>query len=253
MTPQRREKILAILREKGEVTLHELEESFPDLSSMTLRRDLEFFENIGEAVRIRGGARYVKSASDNLEDIYALREIKNRQAKEHIAAIASRFAEPGRSIFIDSGTTAMCLAKSLPDTNLSILTGGPNVAVEVSQKFKPSVTLLGGLVNRATLSVSGAQSNEFIGSVNIDIAFLVASAFSCEGGFTCGNLSECELKHNIVCKAHRKIVLADSDKIGKSMPFTFARMEDIDILITECAPPDEILEAAKKKGVEILW
>ena len=219
---------------------------------MTLRRDLEFFENVGEAVRVRGGARYIKEQGAAQEDIYELREIKNRCAKEHIAEKAVGFAEQGRSIFIDSGTTAMCLARLLPDAPLAILTSGPNVAVEVSAKFKPSVTLIGGLINRASLSVSGMQAMEFIKDFNIDIAFMVASAFSAEDGFTCGNIAECELKRAVAAKAKKTIMLADCAKAGKSMPFTFARMEDIDVLITECEPPAEIVAAAQNK-TEILW
>ncbi len=251
MSPQRREKILALLRENGSVTLKELEAVFPGLSTMTLRRDLEFFENIGEALRVRGGARYIKEHSETSEDIYELRKIKNHAAKEHIAAKAVPFAEQGRSIYIDSGTTAMCLARLLPDAPLSILTSGPNVAVEVSEKFKPTVTLIGGLINRATLSVSGLQAIDFIKDVNIDVAFMVASAFSAEDGFTCGNMSECELKRKIAAKAKKTIVLADCSKAGKSMPFTFARMGEADILITECKPPADIVAAAKGKTLII--
>ena len=249
---QRRERILELLRENSSVTLKELVQIFPEYSSMTLRRDLEFFEKIGEAQRVRGGAKYI--GNDNAaEDIYELREIKNRQAKEHIAALAAEFAETGRSIFIDSGTTGMCLARCLPDVPLSILTSGPNVAVEVSKKFKPTVTLVGGLVNRQTLSVSGMQSIEFIKNFNIDIAFIVASAFSPESGFTGGNANECELKRSIIAKAKKTIVLVDSAKFSKSMPFTFARLEDVNVLITEEKPDEQILEAAKSGNTQILW
>lgn len=252
MSLQRREKILELLRENGSVKLHELETIFPEYSAMTLRRDLEFFENIGEAVRIRGGAKYIRQPNGS-EDVYEIREIKNQDAKEHIASLAVNFAETGRSVFIDSGTTGMYLARLLPDAGFSILTSGPNVAVEVSKKFKPSVTLIGGLINRSTLSVSGVQSLEFLRNFNIDLAFIVASAFSCEDGFTCGNSNECELKRSIVAKAKKTIVLVDSAKFSKSMPFTFARLEDISILITEKKPDSSVLEAAAQSGVKVLW
>lgn len=249
---QRREKILEVLREQGTVTLRQLQEMFPDYSSMTLRRDLEFFENMGEAERIRGGAKLVVKPNPS-EDIYEIREIKNKTAKEYMASLAVPYVETGRSVFLDSGTTCMCLAGMLPDTELYILTSGPNIAVEVSTKFKPTVTLIGGQINRQTLSVSGEQSAAFIKNFNIDVAFIVASAFSVEDGFTSGNAAECELKKAIIAKAKRTIVLADSTKIGKSMPYTFAGLEDISLLITEKEPSPEVLAAAKEKGAEIIW
>ncbi len=252
MSFNRREKILELLREQDTILLKDLEKQFPDVSSMTLRRDLEFFEKIGEAVRIRGGARHIKSLGVQ-EDLYALRAVKNPAAKEHIAQIAVGYVETGRSIYMDSGSTGMSFARALPDLNLSIVTGAPNVAMEVSKRYKPSVTMIGGVINRNTLSVSGTQSLQFIGNLNFDIAFLVASAFSPDSGFTCGNWDECELKRAIAAKARRTIVMVDSSKFGKSMPYTFATLEDVDILITDVLPEKAIVELAGKHDTAIVF
>ena len=253
MSYQRREKILEILKRNGTVMLHDLEKIFPDISSMTLRRDLDFFEKLGEIVRIRGGAKYIKSLTPSQEDVYELREIKNQAAKEHIAALAAAYAEDGRSIYIDSGTTGMYLARALPDAPFSIVTSGPNIAVELSKKFKPAIALVGGFINRTTLSVSGLQSTEFLKDFNIDIAFIAASAFSASDGFTCGNKSECELKKKVIAKAKKTIILADSTKFDKTMPFTFAHPEKVSVLITEKQVSDEIAAVAKKSGMKVEW
>ncbi len=252
MSFNRREKILELLREQDTIMLKDLEKRFPDVSSMTLRRDLEFFEKIGEAIRIRGGARHIKSLGVQ-EDLYALRAVKNPAAKERIARLAVEYVETGRSIFMDSGSTGMSFARALPDLNLSILTGAPNVAMEVSKRYKPSVTLIGGLINRNTLSASGTQSIQFIQNLNFDMAFLVASAFSPDTGFTCGNSDECELKRAIAAKARRTILLVDSSKFGKSMPHTFATLDDIDVLITETRPDDAIMKLAKQSNTTVIF
>ena len=249
----RREKILTILREKGVVKLKELQIQFPQVSSMTLRRDLEYFEKLGEAVRIRGGARYIRNLDAGQEDVYALRAVKNPEGKSKIGKLAAKYVETGRSIFMDSGTTGMMFARQIPDLDLSILTSAPNVALEVSKRYKPNVTLIGGLINRSTLSVSGPQSQDFISQLNFDYAFLVASAFSPENGCTCGNYSECELKRSIIDKAKKTIMLVDSSKFGKSMPFTFATLDQIDLLITDQRPSDEILALAEQNQVTVLW
>lgn len=252
MSFNRREKILELLREQDTILLKDLEKRFPDVSSMTLRRDLEFFEKIGEAVRIRGGARHIKSLGVQ-EDLYALRAVKNPAAKEHIARIATEYVETGRSIYMDSGSTGMSFARALPDLNLSIVTGAPNVAMEVSKRYKPNVTMIGGVINRNTLSVSGTQSLQFIRNLNFDIAFLVASAFSLDSGFTCGNSDECELKRAIAAKARRTIVMVDSSKFGKTMPYTFADLGDVDVLITDTLPSDEVVSAAGEQGTAIVF
>lgn len=45
-------KIRDMLRNKPFVSLHELEEMFPDVSSMTLRRDIDYFEKQSEAIKV---------------------------------------------------------------------------------------------------------------------------------------------------------------------------------------------------------
>ena len=45
MSSNRREQIVALLRKSGTVSLKELEGLFPEVSSMTLRRDLEYLED----------------------------------------------------------------------------------------------------------------------------------------------------------------------------------------------------------------
>lgn len=252
MSFNRREKILELLREQDTIMLKELEQLFPEVSSMTLRRDLDFFEKIGEAIRIRGGARHIKSLGTQ-EDLYALRAVKNPAAKERIARMAVGYVETGRSIFMDSGSTGMSFARALPDLNLSILTGAPNVAMEVSKRYKPSVTLIGGPINRNTLSASGSQSLAFISNLNFDMAFLVASAFSADHGFTCGNSDECELKKAIAAKANRTIMMVDSSKFGKSMPYTFATLADIDVLITDAEPDEQVKALAEQSGTTVIY
>ena len=238
MSIARREKVLTLLRENGTVMLKELEKLFPEVSSMTLRRDLEYFENLGEAVRIRGGARYIRTMGEQ-EDVYALRAAKNQDAKNKIARLALKFIEPRRSVYIDAGSTGMFLARSLPDLNFSVVTSGINVAMEISKRYKPSVTMLGGLINRNNLAASGNQSGQIISQLNIDTALIVGSAFSLKNGF--------------ISKAEKVIMLIDSSKFGKTMPFTFAHMEDIDILITDKRPSEEVMELAQKSQIKVIY
>ena len=252
MSIARREKVLTLLRENGTVMLKELEKLFPEVSSMTLRRALEYFENLGEAVRIRGGARYIRTMGEQ-EDVYALRAAKNQDAKNKIARLALKFIEPRRSVYIDAGSTGMFLARSLPDLNFSVVTSGINVAMEISKRYKPSVTMLGGLINRNNLAASGNQSGQIISQLNIDTALIVGSAFSLKNGFTVGNYEEGVLKKSIISKAEKVIMLIDSSKFVKTMPFTFAHMEDIDILITDKRPSEEVMELAQKSQIKVIY
>ena len=216
----------------------ELEKFFPDISSMTLRRDLKRLEELGDVVLTKGGAKSISHLSRIKEERYSKRSLENTAEKNTIAEKAVGFAEEGRSIFLDSGTTVMCLARLLESQKLFITTGAPNISLECVKNPNAVINLIGGNLNRDNLSLSGISALDFLGNINIDTAFIATSGFSAKNGFTCGNYDEAQIKKKVISNANRVIVMMDSSKIGKSMPFTFARLDEIDVLITDNAPED---------------
>ncbi len=251
MYKKRRELVREILNSKPFTSLGELEAAFPDVSSMTLRRDIEYFEKKGEVIKVRGGARSMKHITLTMDDSFGRRLNENTSVKQKIARRAANLIETGRSIFLDSGTTLLELASYIPDERLTITTTGPNIAIELLKYQSIIVNLVGGMVNRHNVSVSGALSNEYIENVNIDIAFISPSGFSLKNGFTSGNWNECELKKLVVKKATKTVVLLDTNKIDKTMPYTFCGLDGVHEIITNERLPRDIEEEAKKCGVKI--
>lgn len=245
------EKLNNYVQLNGEVKLKELEKIFPDVSSMTLRRDLAQLEKQGLVLRVRSGAVSVDSIKGSKEVRYNLRAEENIEAKEIVAKKAVELIEQGRSLYLDSGSTIMCLAEILPNEHLSILTSGPNIGIEVAKKTNPSIMLIGGQLNRNNISVSGMGAIEFVKLVNIDVAFMATSGFSLEAGLTSGDYNECELKKYVIQKAKKVVVLMDSSKINKNMPYTFAGLKEIDVLVTDKKLPDEIIAAAIANNVVV--
>lgn len=255
MANDRQHQILQLIEQKGEIQLQQLKDIFPEVSMMTLRRDLISLENEGHVVRTYGGAVSVKKLShvSGEEDAYSRRAAENVEAKLKIAKKAVTLVEKGRSIYFDAGSTIMCLAKALPDDSFSIVTSGANIALELVKKLRTSVVTLGGLMNRNTLSMSGPNAISLLETINIDLAFMSASGFSIDSGFTVSNMYECELKRTVVSRAKKVIMLVDTSKINKNLPFTYAKIEDVDIWVCEKELPPEVNEEAKKCNVEVLY
>ena len=252
MNSERREIIRELLQSKPFISLHELEIRFPNISSMTLRRDIEYFESLGEAIKVRGGARSMKFITTSMEDTFTLRMTENIAAKERVAYKAVGMIETGRSLFLDSGTTMLKLASLLPDERLTITTTGPNIAMELIKKNLPIVNIVGGMLNRDNISVSGNQAIRFLNDINIDIAFIVPSGISSHDGLTCGNYIECELKKLVVEKARRSVVLMDASKLDRTLPYTFCGIGDIDTIIAERTLPQDITAVANEHNVEVI-
>lgn len=256
MPENRRNLIYELIEKKGEVTIAELTDMFPDVSSMTIRRDLDALEHENKIVKIKGGAKSISHLSrsmikGNVEDDYVRREMLYPGLKAEIATKAAPLAEEGRSIFIDAGSTMMSLASHLLEGRYYVITSGVNVALEMALNKHAKVHLLGGQLNRSNFCVSGAGALEQIKEMNIDIAFMGASAFSAEGGFTNGDFNECELKKAVIKKAKKTIILMDSTKLGKSMPYTFCQLSDIDALVTD-KPSEKLISLAKEAGIKLV-
>ncbi len=240
-----------MLWQKPFVSLDELTEAFPDVSSMTLRRDIEYFEKHGEAIKVRGGARSMKFITTSMEAAFSKRLMENTVEKERVARRASSMIETGRSVFLDSGTTMLALAKILPDERVTVVTTGPNVALELIKKSRPMVYVIGGMLNRDNISVVGGAAMEYVDSVNVDIAFIVPSGLSA-GGVSSGNYTECELKKKIIEKARQIVLVVTNAKVDKMLPYNVCGFGDVDVLITDSPLPGDIAAECEKSGVKII-
>lgn len=252
MKAARRQIIAELIQSQPFISLKELEEKFPDVTSMTLRRDIEYFEKQGELIKVRGGARSMKFITSTSDDGYAEREKENYNSKLAIANKALMFIEKGRSYFLDSGTTVMRLAEIIPDEHMTVTTPGPNIALELAKKKLPIINLVGGIVNRESISVTGNMAIDFLSDINIDVAFMTPSGYSQNNGFSCGNYAESELKSYVVKKARTVIMMMDTSKLDKNLPYTFCRLSDIDILITDKPIPASFLDTSAYPDLKIV-
>ena len=225
---------------------------FPDVSGMTLRRDIEYFEKEHEAIKVRGGARSMKYITSQTDGSISARMQENVHSKNSIAQRAADFLETGRSIFIDSGSTLQHIVQYVPNERFTFTTTDPVSALELCKIGLPIVNIVGGRLDRDNQTITGLQATRFLADMNIDIAFLSPSGLSARSGFTVGNYSECELKRIVVEKARLVVILMDASKVDKSLPYTFATFDNADVLITSNPLSDELSDLAAAKNVKVI-
>jgi len=245
--------IKKFINENGEAKLSELESMFPDFSSMTIRRDLEKLEALGEVIRTRSGAKSIAHLSRLNEALYTERINENITEKINIATKTHELIIQGSSIFLDTGTTVTAFAKLLKSDKLFVVTAAPNIALECVKNLDISVFMVGGQLSSRNLSVSGINALSFLDQINIDTAVMATSGFTKINGFTCGNYDESQIKRRVIEKATKVIMLMDNSKYGKGLPFTFAKLPDIDIIVTDDKINKEFLKEIKKyKEIEVI-
>lgn len=245
----RQEQMREYIEKKNVATIKELRGMFPDVSLMTIHRDLDALQDSGYVVKFRGGVKSVRLEGD---PEFNVRMRENNVGKSLIAQKALELIQPHASIFLDASTTNLALAKALPDINLHIFTTGPSIALELCRLHNPVVTLCCGTINRKNLALSGQNTLQMLQGINIDMAFIGVSGCSVDVGFTCGTEGDMLVKRLVIQKARTSVVMCDQEKFNCLMPYTFAKLSDVDYLVCDAAVPETFARAAKTEGLNIL-
>lgn len=246
------DEIATLIEKNGKMSLEELSEQFPDVSDMTIRRDLLQLEKENKVIRVRGGAMSVLEVQKRSGEAYAQKSTINTDAKKTIAKKCAALIDEGVSLFLDGGTTALYLAKELADRPCHIFTNGIAVAEELAHKKQPNVVLVGGTLIKENLSTASAYSRIFLENTNFELAIISTSAFSLEHGFSCRGQVEADLLKFVLQKAKMAYMMLDTSKIDKIMPYTFAMPEDIDVLITDDNLPSSVKEVFENKNIVVV-
>lgn len=249
MNSIRQEQIKAYIERKSVVTIKELQVLFPHVSLMTIHRDLDALEAEGVLVKFRGGAKSVRHAGD---PEFNVRMQQDNAGKVAIARKAMNLIQPHTSVFLDASTTNLALAANLPDINLNVFTTGPSIALELCKLHNPVVSLCCGTMNRKNLALSGQNTLQMLEKINIDLAFIGVSGCSVEAGFTCGTEGDMLVKELVIRKARTSVIMCGRQKLNCLMPYTFAKLSDVDYLISDGPLPESFSEAARRSGVKVL-
>ena len=235
-TNQRREKILALLQERGSVSVNDLTELL-SVSKATIRSDLNYLNDNNMLIRTHGGAtRSKEDETLKIDKNYDIRKQKNIEKKAEIAKKAFPLIENGECIVLDASSTCYELAKliSQSDLRITVLTNGLRTASLLKENLNLTVVLIGGVVKGSSNAVEGVLGIEILKKVNIDI--------SATEGLSDFNLYEVELKRRMVELASQTIALIDSTKFEKKSIATFANLPQLTALITD----DGILSEVKE-------
>jgi DeoR family fructose operon transcriptional repressor len=242
----RQSQIIELLKTNGEAKIPELKSMF-DVTEMTVRRDLEKLERHGILKRTFGGAIL---ASQDL----TLRERTVSQAEEkmRIGRCAAALVQPGDSIFIDGGSTTLQVARHLPEQSaITVVTNAINVAAQLAER-SISTIVIGGVLVEATNSMIGSIAVESISRMAFDKVFIGATGINARHGFSNSNMHEAEIKRIAIQQAKEAYIVSDHSKFGEQVLVSFATLSDINKIVTDTMPDQELLSACQTAGVEVL-
>ena len=252
---ERQELIERLLVDDGRVSVVELARRF-DVTTETVRRDLDQLESTGALRRVHGGAvprdRASTTESSLSERLQRQGSAKTAIGRRALDALGDDFRG---SIFLDAGTTtaalAALLAPRLASGSIDVVTHALSLAHALSAVPNSSLTVIGGRVRGLTAAAVGADTVRAIESLRPDVAFIGTNGVSAGFGLSTPDPDEAAVKRAIVRSARRIVVVADAEKLGRDLLVGFAPLADVDVLVTDAAPDPELTAALEEAGVEV--
>lgn len=247
-TFERRQRILALLREQSGIKVTELAKLL-EVSEGTIRNDLTALAEAEQLVRVRGGA-IPKDNQVGFTPLLPDRARLNAPAKQRIARWAADMVEDGDSILLDASTTVFHMVPFLQERrNLTIFTNGLETARALAQNPANTTILLGGVVRRDGTSVTGHLGERILKDLHIKTAFVSCTGFSIEAGLTQFDMPEAQLKSHMIECAQRLVALVDSSKFGQTSLTPFARVDQISHLVTDSNLSQDCLDQLRHSEV----
>ncbi|MGP4038556.1 DeoR/GlpR family DNA-binding transcription regulator [Gracilibacillus sp. D59] len=244
---QRQHKIYNLLKIEEAVKVNDLSKQF-NVAEMTIRRDLEKLEEHGLAKRTFGGA----ILSANTDITFNSRNALHVKEKKMIGYLAAQYVQNGDSIFIDAGTTTSHFSRYLSSSlAISLVTNGVNIVSQNQDSNKEKI-LLGGIYRESTKSLVGPITQSHLGNLYFDKAFLSASGFSVEKGFTNSNSLEVQIKQKVIKQSNEVNLLIDSFKFEKNYLHKICDLHDVHRIFTDKMPPDNQNIIIQQSGVELV-
>lgn len=222
----RRDQIFNTILLKGEVTVEELSQSL-NVSEVTIRRDLLFFEERKYIERYYGGARLLNKDHEQNPSI------KMSSTKHAIARATAQLIDSGDTIFINTSSTALLVLRYLDQKYVTVIT---NNAKAVTCKLSPNVTIIltGGELRYPKESMVGDFAIQAIKNVSVSKSILGCSGFSLENGMTTSIHSEVLINRLMIenCKGSR-VLCVDHSKLDQSANFVSGDVSDFDVVVTD--------------------
>ncbi len=250
LVEERRSRILDTLKREKSVAIPEISRELK-VSEITIRRDLSFLEQSGLIVRYRGGASIVPNNRVPLSHFSDKLGI-NIEKKDMIGKRAAEMIAADDVVFVNSGTTVLSVLKHITRSNVRIIT---NNAMTPSIILDPRISIIitGGECNPESQSMYGDFATANIAKVYATKCILGVNGINASTGITTSRYQESNVNNMMLNRCSgKRIVVADSSKIGRSVDFLSAGIDMIDCLVTDAEANTAEIDRLRSVGVHVI-
>lgn len=253
-TEERHRLIGELLRHRAEVSVEELTEAC-DASGATIRRDLEVLAAHGVLRRVHGGARSLIVRGENPG--YGQRELEDQAVKVRIAAAVAGLLRDREHVWLDSGTTATEIARTLRGRELTLMPMSVRSLTTVTDDDpnagqRPALLLPGGSLVPGELCFRGPLAEANIRSLRFDTAVVTPCALNLKDGLLAHDLEDAAVKRAGLESAARVIVACAGSKWNANAVALVAALDSVNVIVTDKDLSAEELAHLNKHSVEVV-
>lgn len=242
---KRRHKIMQIIQQDSVVNVKDLAKNL-NVSPLTIRRDLQYWEEKGAIKRSYGGAKLIQDFVDN-DPLQS-----NEQYKHAIAKYATQYVQDGDTIFINTSSTALLMLKYIKNKKVTVITNnGKALLID----YDPSITIVltGGELRTPKESMVGDFALNTLNKVTANKCFLGCSGFDIQAGMTTAILQEVSINETMVRRCKGEVfLLADHSKIGNVHDFSVADIHAFSYIITDELANEEIITQLQQEKINVI-
>lgn len=226
---ERQEKILQILEEEKYITAGKLAKCLY-ASLPTIRRDLNELARKELIIRNHGGAKKIDSEKIVLP--IEFRKTLNYKEKRKLCQKASSLIKDNYLIFIDASTTTLQITEFLSAScQVTVVTNSILVSTILTKKGIKNY-LTGGELQQNSMCYAGSFAENFIKHFNFNLSFLSCHGVDENYNIVDTSLPETCLRRTVLNQTYKNVFLCDSSKFGLNAPYNLAKLDDLDIIIT---------------------
>ncbi len=246
LVDQRRDEILEVVQSKGFASLHDLS-SGVEASESTIRRDLEYLENLGQVRRTRGGAAYVGEALTGFDDRRSLAATEKQKISRATADLIGR----QETIILDGGTTTLEVAKHLAGKSLQVVTNSLPIVNHLVSVADVELVFLGGYVYPKTGVTLGELTIEALKKVHARRLIMSVGGITERGLFNTNSLLA-QTERQMIESVDEVIVVSDSSKFGHSEMAHLGPLNLVSKMVVDSGITEEWRIRIQDHGIELV-
>lgn len=219
-----------------------------NVSEDTIRRDLNELAETGKIIKVHGGA-----LSKSFNSFYLRADVYNVDSKKIVAEKGAALIKDGMFILTGGGTTIIEMARLLPENlKATFFTVSIPAAYEYAQHPNIEVIFIGDKIAKKSQIAVGGEAISKIKHIKADLCFLGINAIDPEHGITDNDWDIVQVKNAMIEAAAKTVVMTISEKLNSSQRIRVCGIQDIDVLITELDPENNLLDPFRLNGLTIL-